>query len=261
MPPRARSAALGPPTCSRRRCGAMPGRSGSLGFLGPPVRLHQVHPAELRGHRHPGPGDLRRCRSRSPPSAQAIVVIAGGIDLSIGSMMALTSVVAASRCGARARSAASSSSSACCSSASCSGAVNGALVVAHARPRHRRHARDVVRLGRLRAPRPGGARAASAADWLKDLATGSFVSEWIPKPAVVLVVIVAVIWIPLRRVPARPVDLRRRQQPAGRLPERRVRRPHQGPRLRPRRPVRGARRPGAHRRAPASARRCPAATR
>jgi len=42
---------------------------------------------------------------------------------------------------------------------------------------------------------PGGASAV----WLKDLVSGSLISEWIPKAAVVLVVIVAAIWLPLRR--------------------------------------------------------------
>jgi ribose transport system permease protein len=35
--------------------------------------------------------------------------------------------------------------------------------------------------------------------WLRDLVLGSIGSDWIPKAAVVLVVIVAVIWIPIRR--------------------------------------------------------------
>jgi ribose transport system permease protein len=42
---------------------------------------------------------------------------------------------------------------------------------------------------------PGG----GAAQWLKDLVTGSIGNEWIPRAAVTLVVIVALIWIPVRR--------------------------------------------------------------
>ena len=42
---------------------------------------------------------------------------------------------------------------------------------------------------------PGG----GSAQWLKDLVLGSLGIEWIPKAAVVLVVVVAVVWIPLRR--------------------------------------------------------------
>jgi ribose transport system permease protein len=42
---------------------------------------------------------------------------------------------------------------------------------------------------------PGG----SAAGWLKDLVKGALISEWIPKSAVALIVIVALVWIPVRR--------------------------------------------------------------
>ena len=35
--------------------------------------------------------------------------------------------------------------------------------------------------------------------WLKDLVTGSIGSEWIPRAAIVLVVVVAVVWIPVKR--------------------------------------------------------------
>ena len=44
-------------------------------------------------------------------------------------------------------------------------------------------------------PAPGG----GAADWLKGLVVGTLGTEWVPKAAVVLIVIVAVIWIPLSR--------------------------------------------------------------
>ena len=42
---------------------------------------------------------------------------------------------------------------------------------------------------------PGGA----SVKWLKDLVIGSVGIEWVPKAAVVLIVVVAVIWIPIRR--------------------------------------------------------------
>ena len=42
---------------------------------------------------------------------------------------------------------------------------------------------------------PGG----GAAKWLKDLAAGSLGNEWIPRAFVVLIIVVAVIWIPIRR--------------------------------------------------------------
>ena len=87
--------------------------------------------------------------------AQAIVVISGGIDLSVASMMALTSVTAAVLLkgqgdGVRP----SSSSSASCCWGSLVGAINGSLVVVTRVPGHRRHPRDVVRLGRNDPARP-----------------------------------------------------------------------------------------------------------
>ena len=131
--------------------------------------------------------------------AQAVVVISGGIDLSISSQMALTSCVAATMMkdypgdgtavvivlgvlllGLLL------------------GAINGALVVLTKVP-------DIIvtlatyfvwaGFALLVRPAPGGA----AAGWLKDLVVGPLGIDLLPKAAVVLVVIVAVIWIPLSR--------------------------------------------------------------
>ncbi len=131
--------------------------------------------------------------------AQAIIVIAGGIDLSVSSQMALTSCVAATMMatypgegtgvvivigvlllGVLL------------------GAVNGALVVLTKVP-------DIIvtlatyfvwaGFALLVRPAPGGA----AAQWLKDLVVGPLGIDVLPKAAVVLVVIVAVLWIPLSR--------------------------------------------------------------
>ena len=130
--------------------------------------------------------------------AQAIVVIAGEIDLSLGSMMALTSVVAASQMKGQSPEFAVFVVIGVLLLGLVLGLVNGGLVVLTRVP-------DIVvtlamayvwaGCALLVLPSPGGA----AATWLKDLATGSVVSEWIPKPAVVLVVLVAIVWIPLRR--------------------------------------------------------------
>ena len=78
------------------------------------------------------------------------------------------------------------------------GAINGALVVLTKVP-------DIVvtlatyfvwaGFALLVRPAPGG----SAAGWLKDLVVGPLGLDVLPKAAVVLVVIVAVIWIPLSR--------------------------------------------------------------
>lgn len=130
--------------------------------------------------------------------AQAIVVIAGGIDLSIGSMMALTNVVAASQMAGESDEVSIAVVIGVLLLGLVLGAVNGSLVVLTRVP-------DIVvtlamsfvwaGCALLVLQAPGG----SAADWLQDLANGSVLSEWIPRPALVLVVIVALIWIPLRR--------------------------------------------------------------
>jgi ribose transport system permease protein len=43
--------------------------------------------------------------------------------------------------------------------------------------------------------RPGG----GSASWLKDLVTGSIGNDWIPRAAIAMLVLVAVIWIPVKR--------------------------------------------------------------
>jgi len=129
---------------------------------------------------------------------QAIVVIAGGIDLSVGSMMALTSVVSASLMKGQSEEFGVAVVIGVLLLGLLLGAVNGSLVVATRVP-------DIVvtlamsfvwaGCALLVLRTPGG----GSAVWLKDLVAGSLVSEWIPKAAVVLILVVAVIWLPLRR--------------------------------------------------------------
>lgn len=130
--------------------------------------------------------------------AQAIVVISGGIDLSIGSMMALTSVVSAVLMKGQSEEFGVLVVIGVLLLGLALGAINGAVVVVTRVP-------DIVvtlamsfvwaGVALLILKTPGG----GSAVWLKDLASGSFVNEWIPKASVVLIVIVAAIWIPLRR--------------------------------------------------------------
>ncbi len=130
--------------------------------------------------------------------AQAIVVISGGIDLSIGSMMALTSVVAATLMKGQPEEVGVAVVIGVLALGLFLGFVNGLLVVWTKVP-------DIVvtlamlfvwaGCALLVLKTPGGGSAA----WLKDLVIGSVLSEWIPRAAVVLVLIVALIWIPLRR--------------------------------------------------------------
>jgi ribose transport system permease protein len=131
-------------------------------------------------------------------AGQAIVVISGGIDLSIGSMMALTSVVAAVLMKGQSDAFALLVVVGVLGLGLLLGAINGTVVVLTKVP-------DIVvtlamsfvwagcTLLVLRAPGGG------AADWLKDLVLGSVGSEWIPRAAVLLVIVVAIIWLPVRR--------------------------------------------------------------
>jgi len=130
--------------------------------------------------------------------AQAIVVISGGIDLSIGAMMALTSVVSATLMKGQPEEFGVVVVVGVLLLGLVLGAVNGGVVVLTRVP-------DIVvtlamsfvwaGCALLVLKTPGG----GAAKWLKDLVSGSLGNEWIPKAAVVLIVIVALVWIPLRR--------------------------------------------------------------
>jgi ribose transport system permease protein len=130
--------------------------------------------------------------------AQAIVVIGGGIDLSIGSMMALTSVVSAVLMKDQSPEYAVLVLLGTLVLGLVLGAINGGVVVVSRVP-------DIVvtlamsfvwaGFALLVTPRPGGA----AAPWLKELVLGSLLIEWIPKALVLLLVMVAIVWIPVSR--------------------------------------------------------------
>jgi ribose transport system permease protein len=130
--------------------------------------------------------------------AQAVVVISGGIDLSIGSMMALTSVVSAVLMKGQSEQFSVAVVIGVLLLGLLLGAVNGALVVITRVP-------DIVvtlamsfvwaGCALLVRSSPGG----GAAQWLKNLVVGPIGNEWIPRAAITLIVIVAIIWIPLVR--------------------------------------------------------------
>jgi ribose transport system permease protein len=130
--------------------------------------------------------------------AQAVVVIAGGIDLSIASQMALTSCVAATLMKGQSDEFAIVVVIGVLILGVVLGAINGALVVLTKVP-------DIVvtlatsfvwaGFALLVSPRPAG----GAAPWLKDLVVGHLVVEWIPMATIVLIIVVAAVWLPLRR--------------------------------------------------------------
>lgn len=139
-------------------------------------------------------------------AAQSVVVIAGGIDLSIASMMALTSVTAAVLMDGASPEFAIVAVGLVLLLGVCLGAINGALIVITRVP-------DIVvtlamlfvwqGAALLVLPSPGGA----AADWLKALIVGTVsipgvpteITQWIPRGLVLLVACLAVVFIPLYR--------------------------------------------------------------
>ncbi len=130
--------------------------------------------------------------------AQAIVVIAGGIDLSVGSMMALTNVAAAAMMKGAGEEFGVIAVILTLLLGLLLGAINGGLVVLTKVP-------DIVvtlamsfvwaGVALLVLNTPGG----GAAIWLKQLPSGGLFIEWVPKALVLLLIAVGIIWIPLRR--------------------------------------------------------------
>lgn len=138
-------------------------------------------------------------------AAQAVVVIAGGIDLSVASMMALTSVTAAAMMNGASEEFALLVVPFVLAMGLALGALNGILIVVTRVP-------DIVvtlamlfvlqGAALLVLDAPGG----GAAEWLKGLIVGTVaipfapqdVMDWIPKALVVLVVCLCAVWIPLK---------------------------------------------------------------
>jgi len=139
-------------------------------------------------------------------AAQTIVVIAGGIDLSVAAMMALTSVTAASMMAGASDEYALFVVPFVLAMGFTLGAVNGILIVVTRVP-------DIVvtlatlfilqGAALLVLDAPGG----GVAEWLKSLIIGTVpipgvpdsIDAWIPKALILIVVLLCVVWIPLRR--------------------------------------------------------------
>jgi ribose transport system permease protein len=139
-------------------------------------------------------------------AAQTIVVLAGGIDLSVASMMALTSVTAASMMNGASEEYAVLVVPFVLLMGLVLGALNGVLIVVTRVP-------DIVvtlatlfvlqGAALLVLEAPGGA----AAEWLKGLIVGTLpipglpdeMTAWVPKALVVLLVCLLVVWVPLQR--------------------------------------------------------------
>ena len=130
--------------------------------------------------------------------AQTIVVIAGGIDLSIASMMALTNMVAATQMLGRSDEIGVGVAIGVLVLGALLGAINGVLIV------WTRVADIIVTLAMAFvwagfALWIAQAPVRSTHEWLASLVTGAALTEWLPRAFVVLVIAVGVVWIPLRR--------------------------------------------------------------
>lgn len=139
-------------------------------------------------------------------AAQTVVVIAGGIDLSIASMMALTSVSAAVLMNGASEEFALLVVPLILLMGAALGALNGILIVVTRVP-------DIVvtlamlfvlqGAALLVLEAPGGA----AAQWLKGLIVGTVsipglseaITAWVPKALIVLLACLGIVWIPLSR--------------------------------------------------------------
>ncbi len=131
-------------------------------------------------------------------AAQAVVVISGGIDLSIGSMMAVANVLAASTMETASFPQSLLLAAAIVVAGAVVGCVNGLLVVVSRVP-------DVIvtlttgfiwgGVALLILEKPGG----GAPEQFLALGTGTFGTEWLSNSLILLIVSVAIIWAPVRR--------------------------------------------------------------
>jgi ribose transport system permease protein len=131
-------------------------------------------------------------------AAQTVVVISGGIDLSIGSAMAVANVLAASAMEKASFAQSLPLAAAVLVAGAAIGALNGLIVVLSRIP-------DVVAtlttgfiwggVALVIMEKPGG----GAPQEFLNLGTGTLFTTWLPNALVLLAVAVAAIWIPLRR--------------------------------------------------------------
>ena len=131
-------------------------------------------------------------------AAQTAVVISGGIDLSIGSAMAVANVLAASTMENASFGQSLALAVLVLAIGAAIGALNGVIVVLSGVP-------DVVAtlttgfiwggVALIIMEKPGG----GAPPEFLNLGAGTLFTSWLPNAVILLVVAVAVIWIPLRR--------------------------------------------------------------
>jgi ribose transport system permease protein len=136
-------------------------------------------------------------------AAEATVVFAAGIDLSVGSLIAVANVLAASLMVNADFGQSIVLAGVVLAALTLAGLLNGLIIVVSRVP-------DIVvtlamsfvwsGVALVIMGQPGGGAPAA----FVQLATGTFFSEWIPNALIMLVVLVAIVWLPIR---SRPVGL------------------------------------------------------
>jgi ribose transport system permease protein len=129
--------------------------------------------------------------------AQTCVVLGGGIDLSIGAMMAVANVLAAHYMQGRDFQTSLLIAFLVLIGGAVAGSLNGLIAL-------RTRVPDIVvtlamsfvwgGVALLILPRPGG----GAPDKFLELASGNLVTPWVPNGIILLILVVAAVWIPLR---------------------------------------------------------------
>jgi ribose transport system permease protein len=177
--------------------------SRNLALIGMPALLILALAFTVSIHPNFGSFDVQSLALGALPlamaaAAQAIVVLSGGIDLSVGSVMAVSNVLAASTMQHATFTQSLMLAVLILIAGALQGAANGIIVVVSRIP-------DVVvtlttgfiwgGVALLILEKPGG----GAPQEFLDLAAGTPISPWIPNALILLIVSVALIWTPVSR--------------------------------------------------------------
>jgi ribose transport system permease protein len=171
-------------------------------LVGMPLLLVAVLAVTVAIHPDFGAFDLQSLGLGALPlalaaAAQAVVVLSGGIDLSLGSLMAVANVLSATTMQHASFGQSLLLGAVIIVAGAVAGALNGAILVLSRVP-------DVVvtlaagfiwgGVALLILEQPGG----GAPEDFLNLATGTLFTPWLPNAFVLLAVVVAVVWLPVR---------------------------------------------------------------